>query len=211
MATPQATPRITPRDTPRTRGAADRAAQEAGLVARAEGMNKMLRDGPPALGYTGFLPLSSHIFGMTFGGHCAAAREVREHPERDAMTMEAYTRPGGVGAAGRVILMGKGTRIDLQDLKSPQECATSLATINSARDRSRKTMSDPNYARNIPKAPQPGYNPGPGQGKVRNPALLEPAGAPSICVKLDETRWDNYRKERFAAIHNNEIPSAIRR
>lgn len=165
----------------------------------------MLAEAPPAPGFGGFVRFSRGVSGRTFGDSCRAAGETR--PDQDTMSAEAWTTPRSVRAAGKIVLHGKGNRLDLQDTHSSAECSVGLATMLKMQSRVASHAAGAG---------------GPQGGRARkpiamhrsprvNPALLGPAGSPSISGKLDAVRQDEYRKEKFLAIRNNDIPSAIRR
>lgn len=152
--------------------------------------------------------------GQSFGTQCRMAREMQ--PESDAMTAQAWTTPRSIRAAGRVMIRGKGPRMDLQDLHSREELAHGTATMMSARDRhvvSTASASNTQMDRTWRSPVTPRRlcaDPGPDPGRL-NPAEMARAGQPSISSKLDMMREDDYRKERFLAIRDDDRPSAIRR
>mmetsp|Transcript_12563 Transcript_12563/g.21816 ORF Transcript_12563/g.21816 Transcript_12563/m.21816 type:complete len:191 (-) Transcript_12563:155-727(-) len=167
----------------------------------------MLKEMPPTAGYQGFQRLSRGVIGQTFGEYCRTARELVKRPEADAMTSEAFTTPRSVRHAGRVVLRGRNPRMDLQELHTRQERENSLKQMLECRDRAKPLMNctqrrdDSKFHLSFqPAEPEKIY-----------PATMDPAGAPSICEKLDKLRLTNYYKERNRAIRENDIPSAIRR
>lgn len=179
-------------------------------VESAERMSATLREAAPVPGFQGFVRFSRGGVGQSFDAQCRAARALP--PTSDAMTSEAWTKPQSFAAAGRCMLRGKGIRVDMQDMHTRDEVAFGLDALLSARSRqhpeTRATGNQTDRANRPPRVL--GWDPGP-KPKITNPAALGPAGQPSISAKLDGIRWEDYRKEKFAAIRNNEIPSAIRR
>merc|ERR1719454_1567603 len=65
---------------------------------------------------------------------------MEKNPHADAMTSEAFTTPRSVRAAGRIVLRGKGPRVDLQDLHSATERDESLKIVMAARDKALPLM-----------------------------------------------------------------------
>eukprot|EP00440_Ansanella_granifera_P057899 gb/GFBE01062765.1/.p1 GENE.gb/GFBE01062765.1/~~gb/GFBE01062765.1/.p1 ORF type:complete len:201 (+),score=23.64 gb/GFBE01062765.1/:1-603(+) len=189
-------------------------------ASQAQAMSLKLRSLPPAVNYKGFVPLTRGVCGETFTRQCLSARATCSLPGKDSMTSEAWTRPHSVSAASRIVCRGKGPRVDLQDQHTPEECSTSLATLMSARARGQFMMTNPGLRRTgeIKDADRfLSYDPCPSDrgGRLKpgriDASQMQAAGASSICRKFDDLRHENYRRELFAAIRDNEIVSAIRR
>mmetsp|Transcript_53649 Transcript_53649/g.136111 ORF Transcript_53649/g.136111 Transcript_53649/m.136111 type:complete len:197 (+) Transcript_53649:2-592(+) len=192
-------------------------------AARAEAVSRKLAEAPPIPGYKGFTRLTRNVVGSTMTETLRSARGLR--PEVEAMTSEAWTTPGSVQAATRIVLRGRGQRMDLQDAHGSAECSAAVSTMLQLQDlastRSSMAGGSLGSARlsarrrgggsSGPQAKFPSYDPGAGQVGRINPALLGPAGTVSICNKMETSRLEAYTREKILAIKNNDCPSAIRR
>mmetsp|Transcript_27260 Transcript_27260/g.75897 ORF Transcript_27260/g.75897 Transcript_27260/m.75897 type:complete len:185 (+) Transcript_27260:65-619(+) len=173
-------------------------------VQRAMVLSGTLREAPPVPGFRGKVHLQSAPLGQTYADSCRSARELASSGASRISMRDATT----------MLLRGHRQRLDLQDLHSRQDGIDGMRVLLSARAASASMMRDAERTLRRPEVVNAGFDPGGpplGRSPRINPATMEPAGAPSVCQKLDEAREASYKYERFAAIRNEEWPSAIRR
>mmetsp|Transcript_50284 Transcript_50284/g.148461 ORF Transcript_50284/g.148461 Transcript_50284/m.148461 type:complete len:212 (+) Transcript_50284:63-698(+) len=189
------------------------------LAARTARFSEMLQDSPPVAGFTGHTRLSRGIHGVTHGDFSRAAKEMRKNPENEANSAEAFTNVNGIRNAGRVLLHGKGNRLDLQELLSREQCDKGLSMIMSARDSlphfSPRTTNTTMRVTNLSYDPGPSPFAGTPRGarsrRRVNLAELEPAGAPSLSWRADAVRKETYQMDRLAAMRGRDVVGACLR